>query len=116
MTWTSKVTGTAERRTSALSAGGSPAHGEHSRVQATSDLPQFLKHASHPGQRAFRPLGQFAGSRRDRCLRLCQLQAESDQPLLGAVMQIALDPATGGIADGHNPRPGSGQLGLCLCV
>jgi hypothetical protein len=31
-------------------------------------------------------------------------------------MQIALDPAAGGIADGHNPRPGSGQLGRCLCV
>jgi hypothetical protein len=25
-----------------------PARGEHSRVQATSDLPRFLKHASHP--------------------------------------------------------------------
>jgi hypothetical protein len=38
-----------------------PARGEHSRVQATSDLPRFLKHASHPGQRAFQPLGPVRG-------------------------------------------------------
>jgi hypothetical protein len=93
-----------------------PARGEHSRVQATSDLPRFLKHASHPGQRAFQPLGPVRGlpaasppaplSCRPRVTGRCWALS----------CRFALDPAAGGIADGHNPRPGSGQLGLCLCV
>jgi hypothetical protein len=83
-------------------------------VQAAGDLPKILQHASHFGHCALQPLGQLAGS---RCrLRLLQLQDERDQPLLGAVVQIALDPAAGGIADGHDPRPGRGQLGLGLRV
>ena len=85
-------------------------------MQAAGDLPQLLQHASHLGHRALQPLGQFVGSRRHRRLRLLQPQAERDQPLLGAVVQIALDPGAGGIVDGHDPRPGRGQLGLGLRV
>jgi len=37
------------------------------------------------------------------------------QPLLGAVMQIALDPAAGGIADGHDPRREAASS-ACACA
>jgi hypothetical protein len=93
-----------------------PARGEPSRVQATRDLPRFLKHASHPGQRAFQLLGPVRGlpaapppaplSCRPRVTSRCRAPS---------CRLRSIRPA-GGIADGHNPRPGNGELGLCLCV
>src|SRR6185437_12771117 len=92
------------------------ARGLHPAVQAAGNLPHLLQHASHLDHRALQPLGQLIGSWRHRRPRLLQAKAERDQPLLGAVVQIALDPAAGGIVDGHDPRPGGGQLGLGLRV
>ena len=93
-----------------------PALGEDRRVDAAGDLAQLLQHVVHLGDRALQPLGQLAGSGRRRRLRLPQLQGEGDQPLLGAVVQIALDAPARLVGGGHDPRPGGGQRGLRLGV
>jgi hypothetical protein len=54
--------------------------------------------------------------RRYRRLRRAQPQGERDQPLLGAVVQVALDTAAGVIGGGHDPRPRRGELGIELDV
>jgi hypothetical protein len=77
-------------------------------VQAAGDLAQLIQHAGQPGGHALQLLHQLTGSGRCGRLRGPQLQAKGDQPLLGAVVQVTLDPAAGGIGGGHDPRPGGG--------
>ncbi len=85
-------------------------------MQPTGDLTQLIQHADDLGGRGVQLRGQLAGLRRHRRLRRAHVQGQGDQPLLGAIVQVALDPAPGGIGGGHDPRPGGGQRGLCLGV
>ena len=50
---------------------------------------------------------------RHRGLRRAQLQRQRDQPLLGAVVQVPLDPPARLVGGGDDPRPRGGHLGLC---
>ena len=82
-----------------------PALGQDRRVQAIGDLAQLVQDAGHLGDRARQAPRQVAGLGRRR--RLCgpQLQGDGYQALLGAVVQITLEPAPGGVGGGHEPRP-----------
>jgi hypothetical protein len=62
----------------------------------------------HPVQ-----LGQLRGH---GGLDQAQLEAERDQSLLGAVVQVALDPAPGVVGGGDDPGPGRGELGAAVGV
>jgi hypothetical protein len=57
---------------------------------------------------------EFGKLRRDRGLRAAQLEGERHEPLLGAVVEIALDPAPGVVGGGHDARPRRGHLRLGL--
>ena len=59
---------------------------------------------------------QLAGLGWYRRLRRAQPQRQRDQPLLGAVVQVAFDPAAGVVGGGHDPRPRGGELGIQLGV
>jgi hypothetical protein len=58
-------------------------------------------------------LGQLRGH---GGLGQAQLEAERDQSLLGAVVQVALDPAPGVVGGGDDPGPGRGELGAAVGV
>ena len=45
-----------------------------------------------------------------------EAQGEGDQPLLGAVVQVAFDAAAGGVGGGDDPGAGGGELGVELGV
>ena len=75
------------------------------RVQALGDLAQFLQHSRQPGGSPVQLLHRHTGPGRCRRLRGPQLEGERDQVLLGAVVQVTLDPAAGGIGRRHDPCP-----------
>ena len=96
--------------------GGEPALGEHGRVDAPGQLAQLVH-----GRRRLLGQGvelrvQLVRARGHGRLRRPQLHREGDQPLLGAVVQVALDPAAGVVGRGDDPGPRRGQLGLALGV
>jgi hypothetical protein len=79
-------------------------------VDAARQLPQLLQGAGeavgHPGQLGpqLGPLG------RHRRLGGPQIKHQRDQPLLGAIVQVALDPPARLVAGGHDAGPGGSQL------
>jgi hypothetical protein len=79
---------------------------EGGRVEATGDLAQFV-------QRAAGLVGHFIQLCRQlgqrRCLDGAQPPSEGDQPLLRAVVQVALDTPTGSDSGRDDPRPGGGE-------
>jgi hypothetical protein len=79
-------------------------------------LLQLLRRAVQPGRDAvqFRP--EFVEVGRHRRLRRAQLQRQRDQPLLGAVVQVALDAAPGLVGGGDDAGARGRQLGLRLGV
>ena len=74
-------------------------------MEAAGDLAQLLQHAGHLRDHALQPLSQLASPGRHVRLRGPQLQGKRDQPLLGAVVQVALDPPARLVGGGHDPRP-----------
>jgi hypothetical protein len=86
------------------------AFGQDGRVDAARQLAQLLKGAGQavgdPGQ--LRPeLGPLGRHGR---LGGAEVQHQRDQPLLGAVVQVALDPPACLVTGGHDPCPRGGQL------
>jgi hypothetical protein len=53
---------------------------------------------------------------RHHALGKAELEAERDQALLGAVVQVPLDPPPGLIRGRDDSRPGGGQLGPALRI
>jgi hypothetical protein len=95
--------------------GRQPASGEQRRVDAVREVPQLLGglpdvaaefREQDPGLAGV-VLGQFAGQ--------AHLDRQGGEPLLGAVVEVALDPAPLGVGHGHDPGPRGLELG-CLAV
>ena len=63
-----------------------------------------------------KPHPKLAGARRRLRLRDTKLQRPASKPLLGAVMQVALDLAAGLIAGRDEPRARRRKLGIQLSV
>jgi len=85
-------------------------------VDAAGDLAQLV---DHPVELVGDPadlhleigdVGRLGG------LDQAQLEAQRDQSLLDAVMQIALNPAPGLVVVGGDPGPGRGELGAAVGV
>ena len=85
-------------------------------MNAAGDLPQLVEHARQLLDDARQRALELAELRGHPCLRRAQLQPERDEPLLGAVVQIALDPPPRLIGGGDDPRPRGHQLGAGLGV
>jgi hypothetical protein len=72
-------------------------------MDAACHLPQVIVHARQP-------VGNL------RQLVLEQRELERDEPLLGTVVQVALDPPAGLVRGGDEARPGGGELREILRV
>jgi hypothetical protein len=85
-------------------------------VDAARELAQLLdRPVQLVGDPADLPL-QLGQLRGHGGLGQAQLEAERDQSLLGAVVQVALDPAPGVVGGGDDPGPGRGELGAAVGV
>ena len=79
-------------------------------MNAAGDLLQLLEHVGQTrhrlGEHAFQviPLGWH------RLLGQAKFQSQRDKPLLGSVVNIAFQAASGVVGGGHNPRPRGDQL------
>ena len=85
-------------------------------MDAHRDLAQVLEGAVEPGRdlrQAFLQLGRFG---RHDPLGGADLEAERDEALLDAVVQIALDPPPRLVGRRDDTRAGGGQLGATLGV
>ena len=85
-------------------------------MDAAGEVAQFLEGGGQPVDDATELGRQLAGGGWHRRLRGTQLQRQRDQVLLGAVVEVALDPAAGGVGGGHDPGPGGPERGLGLGV
>ena len=106
-------TGSGERRASARMAGPKAGLDEDGRMQPAAEVPDL---PARSGQFVARLVHIGLYVRRDPVADIAQHQRQGDQPLLGAVVQVPLDPAAGLVAGRDNPGPGGGQLGLRLRV
>ena len=86
--------------------------GQDRRVDAARDLAQLVQRAGHPGDGAVKLRGELGELRRHGRLCPAQLQRQRDEPLLGSVVQVPLDPAARLVGGGHDARPGGDHLGL----
>ena len=77
------------------------AFGEDGRVNAACELAQIIESGVESGRDAVQLPGEIG--RRGR-LRLAQLQRQRDQPLLGAVVQVALEALARLVGGGDDPR------------
>ena len=93
-----------------------PALGQQHRVDAAGQLAQLVQRAGRLADQRVQLRRQLVGLGRHRRLRRAQAQGEGDQPLLGAVVQVALDAAPGVVGGGDDPRPRRGELGVELGV
>src|ERR1039457_1397377 len=85
-------------------------------VNPVGDLPQLVRNARQPLGNARERALELVELRGLRRLRRAQLQPARDEPLLDAVVQIALDPPPRLIRGGDDPRPRGHQLGVALRV
>ena len=85
--------------------GRQPLLGEQRRVDAMRQAPQFIRRLPGIGAEFGEEvpglprvaLGELGGQ--------AQLDGQGGEPLLGAVMKVALDPAALGVGRGHDPGP-----------
>jgi hypothetical protein len=95
-----------------LDGGLQPAVGEHGRVDPAGELAQLLERTRElllrGGDHLARPVGGLA----DLVLGDPKGEAERDEALLGAVVQVALQPPPLLHAGLHDPRAGAAQGGL----
>ncbi len=96
----------------ASSVPGAARLGQDRRVQPAGDLPQFLQHPVQSRRLSASSCSLLAGSGRPTASAARSSRARRDQALLGAVVQVALDAAAGGIGGGHDPRARGGQRRL----
>jgi hypothetical protein len=73
-------------------------------MQAARDLAHLVQHSVDPGGDLLQRRLDFAQVRRDGRLSPPQREPERDEPLLGPVMQIALDPAPRLVGGGDDAR------------
>jgi hypothetical protein len=85
-------------------------------MDAARVLTQFVQRVRQPGGDALQVGAEFAEFGWHRHLRRAQLQCQRDQALLGAVVQVTLDAASGLISSSDDARPRGDQLGLGLSV
>ena len=95
---------------------GQAAFDEDGRVDAAGELAQLVQGAGGLGGQSLELRCQLVSLGRHRRFRQLQFQSEGDQPLLGAVMQIALDALPRLVGGGHDPGARGGQLRLALGV
>jgi hypothetical protein len=74
--------------------------GQHGGVDAPRVLTQFVQRVGQPRDDALEVGAELAEFGWYRRLRRAQLQRQRDQPLLGAVVQVALDLPTGMVGGG----------------
>ena len=75
------------------------------------DLAQLVHRTGQPGGD---PVELRAELGRHRRMRRPRLQRQGDQPLLGTVVQVTLDPPARLVGGGDDPRTRGGQLGMRL--
>jgi hypothetical protein len=94
-----------------------PAVGEGGGVDAAGELAQVVQHAAElvGGLVQLRGLRAGPGGHRHTGAA-AEAQREGDQPLLGAVVQVAFDAAAGGIAGSDDPGAGGDEFGVELGV
>ena len=85
-------------------------------MDAAGDLAQLVQRAGRPGGGPAELRRQLAGPGGTAAWAAAQPQGESDQPLLGAVVQVPLDAPAGGIGGGHDPGPRRRQLRPALRI
>jgi hypothetical protein len=110
------ATGTADRRARRPQRRREAALGQDRRVQPARDLAQLLDHAGQAGRRARELLAQLEQVRRRGRLGGPELQPERHEPLLRAVVQVALDAVALGIGGSRDPRPRRRELGAAVSI
>jgi hypothetical protein len=86
-----------------LQRGAQAAVGQDRRVDAACGLSQFLERIGGLGDSLVDLPAEFGGA----AACAAQLQCEGDQSLLGAVVQVPLDPAACLVGSGDDPCPGA---------
>ena len=81
-------------------------------MDATRVITQFVQRVRQSGSDEFQIGAELAKLGRHRRVRHAQLQHQRDQPLLGAVVQVTLDPLASLVRSGDEPRPRFYELGL----
>jgi len=79
--------------------------GQDRRVDAAGELAQLLQRPIHAGGDPVQLGRQLLQPGRDRRLGGAELQGQRDQPLLGPVVQVALDAAAGLVGGGDDTGP-----------
>ena len=96
--------GTSERLASASSATSSPWSKAAGWIPRASSRSSSSDCASSSARRGHQPL-RAGGIVADPTFDEGELQRKRDQPLLGAVVQVALDPTPFGVPGGDDPFP-----------
>ena len=84
-------------------------------MDATGDLPQVIDHA-HELRGRVRHLGTRLATCGGWLRGHAQPEGQRDEALLGAVVQVPLDPPTGLIRCGDDPRAGDHELSPALRI
>ena len=79
-------------------------------MDAARQLAQLVERPGELGLRLDEQAEDVVGAALERALGEPQLQCERDEPLLGAVVQVALQPAALGVAGLDDARAGGGEL------
>src|SRR6476659_1328393 len=95
--------------------GPEAAVGQHGRMNALRDLPQFLACLSEAVTDIGYLIVQIAFSRQ-RGPKRPNSQSQGDEALLCSVVQVALDAPPGLVAGGDDARAGSDQLATCFGI
>ncbi len=93
-----------------------PAPCQNRRVDPARHLAHLVKHVRDPGGDVLELRPELAELRWYIRLSPPQLEPERDEPLLGSVVQVALDPAPRLVGGGDDARSRRPQLGLALGV
>ncbi len=94
--------------------GSEAAVGEHSGVEAACELTQLLERELELLRRRVDQLARRPWIVVEPRVRKPQLQRQRDESLLGAVVEVALEPAALRVALAHDPRARLDELRACL--
>ncbi len=99
-----------------LKRGAQSSLGQDRRVNPAGDLSHLLGRADQTIDDVRHLLLQRVQFGWHRCLRRAQRESQRDQPLLGAVVQIAFETPPRKVARGHDPGARRVELRVGLCV
>ena len=97
--------GSTDLRAAAAKGGRQPLLGEQRRVDAVGQAPQFIRCLPDIGAEFREEVPGLASVAFGELGGQAQLDGQGGEPLLGAVMKVALDPAALGVGRGHDPGP-----------